>query len=78
MRYFMVNSEKEVTEVTKEDYDKLFSESETEETGYAKYVDDTIIGVDENDNGTLCMYRIDNTWYSVPKAFETMTIHFKH
>jgi hypothetical protein len=79
MKYYSVDKHTDLfdREVDLETYKRLYAASETEHSGHAVQVHEMIIAVDEDDNRTFCIYRIGDTWTSVPAAFKSMTVCLK-
>lgn len=70
-------------EIPATEVERLWQESETEQTGYTCDVHEIIMAVvddtekDQWDDEQIkqYLYRVGNAWYSIPEAFESMTLN---
>jgi hypothetical protein len=69
-------------EISTEDVARIWQESEAEHTGYTRDVHEIIVEVedeptdDEWDNQPRqYLYRVGNTWYSIPEVFQDMRLN---
>jgi len=74
MVYTSINKYQTERELGPEEVNEIFLNSATERRGHAVYgVEEIIVSGWER---KLWAYRIGTTWTYVPKAFESMTLHW--
>jgi len=78
--YYSIDGNRNERKMTPAEVDEIFRNSATEQRGHAVYDVEEIITVEGEETGwdrKLWAYRIGDTWTYVPKAFESMTIHWR-
>lgn len=84
-RYYSVTTDARMwkREIPAADVKRIYQGSETESTGYSRNVHEIIMSVEDDpekgawDDSQIKkhMYRVGDAWYSIPAAFESMTLN---
>lgn len=79
MIYISINKHRAERELSLEEVEAIWKNCETERRGHAVYGVEEIVVQEGEETGwerRLWAYRIGTTWTLVPKAFESMTLHW--